>query len=239
MTIVLQTPTLTLTAQAQGARGRRPGRRHPRHQHAVGARPRRRRDEPRHGVGRRPAPSWRRARRQENLDATRFPPPRPPSRPRSRRRRCSAAATPEPHLPDRRAAAAHHHPGSAKQPGYRPVSLPMPTPISVEHRPNSLWQAGTRAFFKDQRATQVGDILTVVINFNEQAKLENETTRTRTGAENASATNLFGFEIAASRRSCRTMPNRRRCSTPTARAPRTATARSRAPIRSTSTSPCW
>jgi flagellar L-ring protein precursor FlgH len=81
-----------------------------------------------------------------------------------------------------------------KQPGYRPVSLPMPTPIPVEHRPNSLWQAGTRAFFKDQRATQVGDILTVVIDLNEQAKLENETTRTRTSSENEDITNMFGFE---------------------------------------------
>ncbi|MBV8649975.1 MAG: flagellar basal body L-ring protein FlgH [Alphaproteobacteria bacterium] len=81
-----------------------------------------------------------------------------------------------------------------KQPGYRPVSLPMPTPIAVEHRPNSLWQSGTRAFFKDQRATQVGDILTVVIDLNEQAKLENETTRTRTGSEAMGASNLFGFE---------------------------------------------
>jgi flagellar L-ring protein precursor FlgH len=81
-----------------------------------------------------------------------------------------------------------------KQPGYRPVSLPMPTPISVEHRPNSLWQAGTRAFFKDQRATQVGDILTVVINLSEQAKLENESTRTRTSSEVSGMANLFGFE---------------------------------------------
>jgi flagellar L-ring protein precursor FlgH len=81
-----------------------------------------------------------------------------------------------------------------KQPGYRPVSLPMPTPISVEHRPNSLWQAGTRAFFKDQRATQVGDILTVVINLSEQAKLENETTRTRNSAEVSGMANMFGFE---------------------------------------------
>jgi len=39
-----------------------------------------------------------------------------------------------------------------QQPGYRPVSLPMPQPIVGERRPSSLWQAGSRAFFKDQRA---------------------------------------------------------------------------------------
>src|SRR5947209_3281183 len=81
-----------------------------------------------------------------------------------------------------------------KQPGYRPVSLPMPAPMNAERRPNSLWQAGTRAFFKDQRAANVGDILTVIIDIDEQAKLANETKRTRVNAETANATHIAGFE---------------------------------------------
>src|SRR5215469_9063988 len=81
-----------------------------------------------------------------------------------------------------------------KQPGYRPVSLPMPAPIPSEHRPNSLWQAGTRAFFKDQRATQVGDILTVQVNLNEQANLQNESKSNRTGSDSEQVPNIFGFE---------------------------------------------
>jgi flagellar L-ring protein precursor FlgH len=81
-----------------------------------------------------------------------------------------------------------------QQPGYRPVSLPMPTPIVGERRPNSLWQAGSRAFFKDQRASQVGDILTININFDEKAKFDNETQRQRTAAENEGVNNLFGLE---------------------------------------------
>ena len=81
-----------------------------------------------------------------------------------------------------------------QQPGYRPVSLPMPTPIVGERRPNSLWQAGSRAFFKDQRAAQVGDILTININFDEKAKFDNETQRQRTSAENEGVNNLFGLE---------------------------------------------
>jgi flagellar L-ring protein FlgH len=81
-----------------------------------------------------------------------------------------------------------------QQPGYKPVSLPMPTPIVSERRPNSLWQAGSRAFFKDQRAAQVGDILTVVVNFDEKAQFNNETQRQRTSSDTESAGSLFGLE---------------------------------------------
>jgi flagellar L-ring protein precursor FlgH len=80
------------------------------------------------------------------------------------------------------------------QPGYRPVSLAMPAPMTTERRPNSLWQSGTRAFFKDQRAAQVGDILTLVVDINENAKLNNETVRTRNNTEAAGIPNLMGFE---------------------------------------------
>ena len=47
------------------------------------------------------------------------------------------------------------------QPGYKPVQMPMPAPQPASYNPNSLWRNGSRAFFKDQRAHQVGDILTV------------------------------------------------------------------------------
>jgi flagellar L-ring protein FlgH len=81
-----------------------------------------------------------------------------------------------------------------QQPGYKPVSLPMPTPMVGERRPNSLWQAGSRAFFKDQRAANVGDILTVEINFDEKAIFDNETQRQRTSSENEQLNNLFGLQ---------------------------------------------
>jgi len=81
-----------------------------------------------------------------------------------------------------------------QQPGYKPVSLPMPTPMVGERRPNSLWQAGSRAFFKDQRAANVGDILTVVINFDEKAIFDNETQRQRTSSENEQLNNFFGLQ---------------------------------------------
>src|SRR5215470_6698747 len=42
------------------------------------------------------------------------------------------------------------------KPGYKPVQMPMPTPQPATYSPNSLWRNGSRAFFKDQRAHQVG-----------------------------------------------------------------------------------
>ena len=80
------------------------------------------------------------------------------------------------------------------QPGYQPVSLPMPAPIVSERQPNSLWKAGSRAFFKDQRAAQVGDILTVLVNFNDKAQFNNETQTQRTTNEQDTMPNVFGFE---------------------------------------------
>ncbi|HEY2229964.1 MAG TPA: flagellar basal body L-ring protein FlgH [Xanthobacteraceae bacterium] len=47
------------------------------------------------------------------------------------------------------------------QPGYQPVHMPMPEPTPAIYNENSLWRTGSREFFKDQRAHQVGDILTV------------------------------------------------------------------------------
>src|SRR5581483_3659431 len=47
--------------------------------------------------------------------------------------------------------------------------------IPASYNPNSLWRNGSRAFFKDQRAHQVGDILTVKVNFTDSAAVANET----------------------------------------------------------------
>jgi flagellar L-ring protein precursor FlgH len=82
----------------------------------------------------------------------------------------------------------------ARQPGYQPVSLPMPQPMMPERRPNSLWQSGTRAFFKDQRAAQIGDILTVLVDIDDQAKIDNHTQRNRDASDAMGVPALFGLE---------------------------------------------
>ena len=77
------------------------------------------------------------------------------------------------------------------QAGYKPVHMPMPTPQPASYSPNSLWRNGSRAFFKDQRAHQVGDILTVIVNLNDKAVIANETQRSRENKEDSGVSALF------------------------------------------------
>jgi flagellar L-ring protein precursor FlgH len=78
--------------------------------------------------------------------------------------------------------------------GYKPVNMPMPEPMAASYNPNSLWRNGSRAFFKDQRAHQVGDILTVAVNITDSAQIANETQRSRDNKEDSGITNLFGLK---------------------------------------------
>jgi flagellar L-ring protein precursor FlgH len=78
------------------------------------------------------------------------------------------------------------------QPGYRPVQMPMPAPQPASYNPNSLWRNGSRAFFKDQRAHQIGDILTVTVNITDKAAIANETQRSRTAKEDSGITDFIG-----------------------------------------------
>jgi len=77
---------------------------------------------------------------------------------------------------------------------YKPVRMPMPEQVAVSHAPNSLWQQGSRSFFKDQRARQVGDLVTVKVNFKDSADIANETKRARSNSENMGVPNMFGLE---------------------------------------------
>src|SRR5688572_24954178 len=77
------------------------------------------------------------------------------------------------------------------QAGYKPVNMPMPTPQPASYSPNSLWRNGSRAFFKDQRAHQIGDILTVKVNLNDRANIANETQRSRESKEDSGISAFF------------------------------------------------
>jgi len=64
---------------------------------------------------------------------------------------------------------------------------------------NSLWRPGSRAFFRDQRAAQVGDIITVLVNIGDKADLRNESARDRTGAESMGLPRVLGLESSLTR----------------------------------------
>lgn len=80
------------------------------------------------------------------------------------------------------------------QPGYKPVQMPMPKPEVASYNPNSLWRNGSRAFFKDQRAHQIGDLLTVTVNITDKANIANETQRSRTNSENSGVSDFIGAQ---------------------------------------------
>lgn len=81
---------------------------------------------------------------------------------------------------------------------YKPLKWPK-----EEARPslaNSLWQPGSRTFFRDHRARRIGDILTVVIEIDDKAKLDNKTQRDRDTDRSLKAPNVFGFEKELTRK---------------------------------------
>ncbi len=81
------------------------------------------------------------------------------------------------------------------QPGYKPVQMPMPTPQPAVYNPNSLWRNGSRAFFKDQRAMQVGDLMTVKVKISDNATIANETQRSRASKEDSGLTDFAGSKL--------------------------------------------
>jgi flagellar L-ring protein precursor FlgH len=76
------------------------------------------------------------------------------------------------------------------------VPMPPPEPPRAEYRAEraSLWGGGTSdGFFADQRAERVGDLLTIVIDIDDNASLRNETSRQREGSTNVGTPSIFGF----------------------------------------------
>jgi flagellar L-ring protein precursor FlgH len=72
------------------------------------------------------------------------------------------------------------------------VREPLPQPSTA----NSLWRVGARAFFNDQRAGRVGDILTVLITIDDSARTQNTTATSRTSGMTAGIPHLLGLETS-------------------------------------------
>lgn len=81
------------------------------------------------------------------------------------------------------------------------VSVPMPAPEAPRPKYRaegaSLWERGSGGFFADQRATRVGDILTINVEIADEAALQNATTRGRSGEGSVQVPELFGIDLPA------------------------------------------
>lgn len=77
---------------------------------------------------------------------------------------------------------------------YRPLTMPMPPLQAPPSELASLWRPGSRAFFRDQRAAQVGDLLTVLVAITDNASFQNNSTTNRTATESMGIPNIFGLK---------------------------------------------
>jgi flagellar L-ring protein FlgH len=64
---------------------------------------------------------------------------------------------------------------------------------------NSLWNSGSRAFFKDPHARMVGDIVKVKISIKDKAKVANKTKSSRSNADSMDQPVVFGLETQLSK----------------------------------------
>ena len=88
--------------------------------------------------------------------------------------------------------------------GYPSALMPQSTAVLAEPAPgammmrpsgaNSLWRTGSRAFFQDQRAHRVGDILTVNIDIADRAQVSNTSQTARKSSDDLGVSKFFGLE---------------------------------------------
>lgn len=95
-----------------------------------------------------------------------------------------------------------------KAPAFTPIhtglehqAMTHPAPVAFAPRTGSnaasLWNSSRGSLLGDRRASQTGDILTVVIEMDDSAEISNRTQRSRSGAESLGLPNLLGLGRAA------------------------------------------
>lgn len=73
------------------------------------------------------------------------------------------------------------------------VPLPAKAPSAELSAQASLWRSDRQSLLGNQRAQQIGDILTVVIDIDERAEISNASSRSRSGDESLSIPSLIGI----------------------------------------------
>ncbi len=79
----------------------------------------------------------------------------------------------------------------------RVALAPAPPPRSTVERTASLWQSGPKSLFGDRRARLIGDILTVVIEIEDEAEITNSTSRARSGDDSVNVSAAYGLTAIA------------------------------------------
>ncbi len=77
--------------------------------------------------------------------------------------------------------------------GYHEVTLPTTPPPPPPNAPASLWRVGAKDFLKDQRASSVGDLVTILVNVADNAALQDNTTISRLSNETLGVPNILGL----------------------------------------------
>ena len=94
-------------------------------------------------------------------------------------------------------------PGAVRHPVPQPspdrVSLTAPAETQVQQKvtAGSLWRSGPESLFGDRRARTKGDIVTVMIEIDDEAEMRNRTNRNKSGSDDVSVGALFGLNSLA------------------------------------------
>lgn len=83
--------------------------------------------------------------------------------------------------------------GSPEQRAMYDPGLPLVAEPNREVDRASLWSGNQRSLLGDRRAMKRGDILTVVIEIDEEAEISNSTSRSRSGSEELGIDQLYGL----------------------------------------------
>jgi len=79
----------------------------------------------------------------------------------------------------------------------RITMVPPPPPPADTASTGSLWQSGPNSLFGDRRARRRGDILTVVVEIDDEGEISNQTERGRSGSDSVQVGALYGLTALA------------------------------------------
>jgi len=86
-----------------------------------------------------------------------------------------------------------HESGIGISAGRVAIAVPPPTMAIKSYSQGSLWNSGPASLFGDRRARNLGDILTVVIEIDDQAQISNRSGQSRSGSGTMSIGALMGL----------------------------------------------